>query len=142
MVTFLGYITYKYFLKTTVELKPRQRVLCMVLAGDGLRAQEQVRGDEEEELPSPSSHCVWQRWRGVPVATWPGELLLLKHGSQKPPPKPSLTWKPRLYLAMRRAPCKHHLCGCLSVRGVCVLCPWARSCSWPLQSVPVPGIQF
>lgn len=38
VVTFLGYITYKYFLKTTVELKPRQRVPCVDAGLQGRRA--------------------------------------------------------------------------------------------------------
>lgn len=136
VVTFLGYIKYKYFLKTTVELKPRQRVPC-VGAGwrwaSGLGAGRGGRGRRAAFPPVPL--CVAALAGGVLVDTgllrWPGKLLFLKHGSQKSTPQPLPDWEalilPGGAQGSPRAP-SVSLSVCLCVG--CVSCPWARSCSW------------
>lgn len=107
VVTFLGYITYKYFLKTTVELKARQCSLC------GCWLQVGSRLGPGKELPSPMS--CWPG--GVPKAT---KSAAVRAQEPKSSAHPSLSCPGPAW--------QHRPSVCLC--GVCV-CPWARGCSWP-----------
>lgn len=125
VVTFLGYITYKYFLKTAVELKPRQCSLC----GCWLETSSRLGSEAgKESCPPPCPAGVG----GVPVATKTAAVKAQEPKSSAPP-LPELSWSLDLPGSAVR----------LSVRGVCVVSLGlellAAPPPWP---GPVPGMQL
>lgn len=155
VVTFVGYITYTYFLKTTVELKPRQR-------GPGSAGWRQASGrgtgmgtGTGSSLPmggqgwgAPSPQGDRDGCRRAHAVRRPGNLLLLKHAlggkknkQQTPPkkkPNPNQQALPELEASTlpgaRRAPREGRVSVLLSV------CAWLCVVSGGTEVLPPPSV--